>query len=67
MALDGVRSFLNLKDVKVCKTVQLYISWVGFPQCSGGKLEEAENIKCAFVVYCVLASKKICSSSLIDE
>ena len=55
MALDGVRSFLNLKDVKVCKTVQLYMG--GVPQSSGGKLEEAENFKCTFVVYCVLASK----------
>ena len=29
----------------------------GFLQCNGGKLEEAEDIKCVFVVYCVLELK----------
>ena len=29
----------------------------GFPQCNGGKLEEAEDFKCVFVAYCVLESK----------
>ena len=27
---------------------------VGVLQCNGGKLEEAEDFKCVFVVYCVL-------------
>ena len=58
VALDGVMSFLHLKDatyhVNVCDTVHLL---AGFLQCNGGKLEEAEEFKCVFVVYCVLESK----------
>ena len=34
---------------------------VGFPQCNGGKLEEAQGFKCIFILYCVLESKKISS------
>ena len=58
-ALVGVTSFLHLKDVtntrnrykkKVCDTVQLL---AGILQCKGRKLEEAEDFKCVFVVYCV--------------
>ena len=30
----------------------------GFPQCNGGKLEEAEDFKCIFVVHCVLKSNR---------
>ena len=37
--------------INVCDTVQLL---VGFLQCNGIKLEEAEDFKCVFVVYCVL-------------
>ena len=40
--------------VKVCDTVQLL---AGFPQSNDGKLEEAEDFKCIFLVYCVLESK----------
>ena len=29
----------------------------GVLQCNGGKLEEAEDFECVFVVYCVLESK----------
>ena len=29
---------------------------VGVLQCNGGKLEEAEDFKCVFAVYCVLES-----------
>ena len=58
MALDGVTSFLRLKDVTItCKrmhTVQLLAEII---QCNGGKLEEAEDFKCVFFVYCVLESK----------
>ena len=32
---------------KVCDTVQLLS---GFLQCNGGKLDEAEDFKCVFVV-----------------
>ena len=32
-------------------------------QCNGGKLEEAEDFKCVFVVYCVLELKYISSSA----
>ena len=55
MALDGVTSFLRLKDVintvNVCDTVQLL---AGILQCNGRKLEEAEYFKCVFIVYCEL-------------
>ena len=37
--------------VNECDTVQLL---AGFPQCNGGKLEEAEDFIYIFVVYCVL-------------
>ena len=40
--------------VNVSDTVQLF---AGIFQCNGGKLEEAEDFKCVFVVYCVLESK----------
>ena len=56
MALDGVTSFIRLKDVhlqthvNVCDTVQLL---AGIIQCNGGKLEE----ECVFFVYCVTESK----------
>ena len=55
VVLDGVTSFLRLKDAtylcKLCHTVQLF---EGFLQCHDGKLEKAEDLKCVFVVYCVL-------------
>ena len=61
VALDGVTSFLRLNDVtnrcvhvNVCDTVHLL---AGFFQCNGGKLEEAEDFKCVFFVYCVLEWK----------
>ena len=58
MALDGETSFLRLKDVKthvnVCETVRRL---AGFLQCSGGKLEEAEDFKSVFIVYCEFESK----------
>ena len=41
--------------VNVCDTVQLL---AGIFQCNGEKLEEAEDFKCVFVVFCVLESKK---------
>ena len=36
--------------VNVSYTVQLL---AGFLQCNGGKLDEPEDIKCVFIVYCV--------------
>ena len=48
------------KHVNICDTVQLL---TGFPQCNGGKLEEAEDFKCIFVVYCVFELKQIGSST----
>ena len=53
IALDGVTSFICLKDVhlqthlNVCDTFQLL---AGIIQCNGGKLEEAEDFKCVFFV-----------------
>ena len=50
MALDGVTSFLRLKDVTITrKRMRRSLSIGG----SGGKLEEAEDFECVFVVYCV--------------
>ena len=40
--------------VNVCDTIQLLAR---FPQCNGGKIEDAEDFKCIFVVNCVLESK----------
>ena len=58
MGLDGVTSFLGLKDVtihvNVCDTVKLLAR---FPQCNGGKLEEAADIKCVFAINWVFESK----------
>ena len=58
MVLEGVTLFLHLKDVKihvhVCDIVYLL---AGILKCNGRKLEEAEDFKCVFVVYCVLESK----------
>ena len=42
--------------VNVCDTVKLL---AGFLQCNGEKLEEADDFKCVFFVYCVLESKWI--------
>ena len=58
MALDGVTSFLRLKDVTItCKRKRRSLSTSGSSQCNGGKWEEAEDFECVFVVYCVLESK----------
>ena len=59
MALDGVTYFFNARrtlqiHVNICDTVQLLAVIL---QCNGGKLEEAEDLKCVIVVYCVLESK----------
>ena len=51
VTLDGVTSYLRLKDVtNTCKCMRRSLSF-------GGKLEEAEDFKCVFVVYFVLESK----------
>ena len=58
MALDGVMSFLCLKDVTItCKCMRRSLSIGGSSSVHGGKLEEAEDFECVFVVYCVLESK----------
>ena len=58
IALDGVTSYLRRMKlqihVNVCDTVQLL---AGIIQYNGGKLEEAEDFQCVFIVYCVLESK----------
>ena len=46
--------------INVYDTVQLL---AGFLQCNGEKLEEAEDFKCVFAVYCVLESKQISFSA----
>ena len=40
--------------MSIYDTIQLL---AGFPQCNGGKFEEAEDFKYVLVVYCVLKSK----------
>ena len=64
MASDGVTLFY------ACKTLQIHVNecdivyvMIGVLQCNSGKLEEPENFKCVFVVYCVLESKYISSSA----
>ena len=57
MALDGVTSFLRLKDVTItCKRMRRSLS-IGVLQYTGGKLEEVEDFECVFVICCVLDSK----------
>ena len=58
---NGIRretSFYTRKmlqiHVNICNTFQLL---AGIIQCNSWKLEEAEDFKCVFVVYCVLESK----------
>ena len=60
VVLDGVTSFLRLMDVThsckyICDTVHLF---AGFLQYNGGKLEEAEDFKCVFVIYFVFNLSK---------
>ena len=55
VALDGVTSFLRLKDVTItCKCMRHSLSIGGSSSVQCGKLEEAEDFECGFVVYCVL-------------
>ena len=42
------------KYVNVCETVKLL---GGILQCNGKKLEEAEDLKCVFLIFCVLETK----------
>ena len=58
MALDGVTSFLCLKNVTItCKGMRRSLKLAKVLLCNDGKLEEAEDFECVFVVYCVLESK----------
>ena len=58
MALDGVRPFLCLKDVtNTCKRMRRGLSIGGSSSVQSGKLEEAEDFKFVFAVYCALKSK----------
>ena len=58
VALDGVTSFLRLKDVtNTCKLMRRDLSFGGNSSVQGGKLEEAEDFKFVFVIYCALKSK----------
>ena len=58
MALDGVTSFLRLKDVtNTCKRMRRGLSIGGSSSVKGGKLQEAEDFKFVFAVYCALKSK----------
>ena len=59
MALDGVTSFLRLKDVtNTCKRMQHSPTIGRISSVQWGKVgREAEDFKCVYVVYCVLESK----------
>ena len=58
MALDGVTSFLRLKEVKnKWKRMRHSPTIGGIVQCNGGKLEEDKAFECVFVVNCLLESK----------
>ena len=51
MAFDGETSFLRLKDdTNMRKQIRLVQVLAGVLQCNCGKLEEAEDFKCVFVV-----------------
>ena len=58
MVLDGVTSFLRMKDVTItCKRMRRSLSIGGSYSVQCRKLEEAEDFKCVFVAYCVLELK----------
>ena len=58
MMLNGVTSFLCLKDVtKACKHKQRSLSIGCSSSVQWRMLEEAEDFKCVFVVYFVFESK----------
>ena len=58
MALDGVTSLLRLKDVtNTCKRMRRGLSIGGSSSVQRRKLEEAEDFKFVFAVYCALKSK----------
>ena len=58
MMLDGVTSFLRWKDVTNTCLSMRYNPTIGeISSVLWRKLEEAEDFKCIFVVYCVLESK----------
>ena len=58
MSLDAVTPFYALKTLQIqeneCDTVKLL---AGILHCIFGKLDEAEDFKCVFAVYCVLELK----------
>ena len=58
MALDGETSFLCLKDVTdTCKCMQHGLSIGGSSSVQRQKVEEAEDFKFVFIVYCAMRSK----------
>ena len=58
MALDGVTLLLRLKDVTNTSKRMQHSQTIGeILQSNGKKLDEAEDFKCVFVVYCVLELK----------
>ena len=57
MPLDGVTSFLRLKDVTIsCKRMRRSLS-IGGSSCNGGKLEEDEDFECWLVGFVALRPK----------
>ena len=58
MALDGVTSFLRLKDVTItCKGMRRSLRIGGSSSVQWRKVGKAEDFECVSVVYCVLESK----------
>ena len=58
MALDGVKSFLRLKEVtNTCTRMRGSLTNGGNSSVQWRKLDEVEDFKLVFVVYCVLESK----------
>ena len=54
MALDGVTSFLRLKDVTITyKCMRRSLSIDGSSSVQWRKVDKAEDFECIFVVYCV--------------
>ena len=45
------------QEISVFIMLSCWISSSNWIHSSGGKLEEAEDLECVFVVYCVLESK----------
>ena len=64
IVLDGVTSFLHMRGVtNTCKPMQSSLSIGRSYSVQWRKVERSQELKCVFVIYCVLEFKQIISSA----